>query len=171
MIMGLHRPDQLLVALHKSPAISWPLIGRAFSTHWDKLMASLPSPYLLWVILHWIRTISSYHVISLSVSTLLHTHHWLDLFWTWQMNSLWASIDLIDFLPQFLIHLLELSDKTQVRRLSSCLLLPGGLSSDFSQCQIYPSALGALVFFSGLMGLILHMHGGAGGIGYIRPHY
>ena len=30
-------------------------------------------------------------------------------------------------------------------RLSSCLLLPGSPSSDFSQCQIYTSALGALV--------------------------
>ena len=30
MIMGLHRPDKLLVALCPSPAISWPLIGRSF---------------------------------------------------------------------------------------------------------------------------------------------
>ena len=86
-----------MLALGPSPAISWPLIGRVFSAHWDKLMASLPSPYLLLVILRWIRTISSYPVISVSVSVVLHTYHWPDLPWTWQMNSLWASTDLIDF--------------------------------------------------------------------------
>ena len=51
MIMGLHRPDKFLVPLCPSPAISWPLIGRSFSAHWDKLMARLPSPYLLVVIM------------------------------------------------------------------------------------------------------------------------
>ena len=56
-------------------------------------------------------------------------------------------MDLIDFLPQSLIHLLELSDKTQVMWLSLCLLLPGSLSSDSSQYQIYTSALGALVVY------------------------
>ena len=50
MIMGLHRPDKLLVALCPSLAISWPLIGWSFSAHWDKIIASLPSPYLLVVI-------------------------------------------------------------------------------------------------------------------------
>ena len=69
MIMGLHRPDKLLVALCPSPAISRPLIGRSFSAHWDKIIASLPSPYLLVVIPRWIRTISSYHVISFCIHT------------------------------------------------------------------------------------------------------
>ena len=46
---------------------SWPLIGRSFYAHWDKLMASLPSPYLLVIILRWIRTISFYPVISFCI--------------------------------------------------------------------------------------------------------
>ena len=66
MIMGLHRPDELWVALCSRPAISWPLI---ISAHWDKLMASLPRPYLQVVILRWIRTISSYPVISCCIHT------------------------------------------------------------------------------------------------------
>ena len=69
MIMGLHRPDKLLVALCPSPTFSRPLIGRSFSAHWDKLILSLPSPYLLVVILRWIRTITSYHVISFCIHT------------------------------------------------------------------------------------------------------
>ena len=69
MIMGLHRPDKLLIALCLSPVISWPLIRRSFSAHWDKLMASLPSLYLLVVILRWIRTISSYPLISFCIHT------------------------------------------------------------------------------------------------------
>ena len=44
MIMGLYRPDKLLVAVCPGPAISWPLIGRSFSAHWDKLMARPPPP-------------------------------------------------------------------------------------------------------------------------------
>ena len=43
MIMGLYRPDKLLVAVCPGPPISWPLIGRSFSAHWDKLMASPPA--------------------------------------------------------------------------------------------------------------------------------
>ena len=66
MIMGLHRPDKLLVALCPSLAISRPLICRSFSAHWDKIIAS---PYLLVVIPRWIRTISSYHVISFCIHT------------------------------------------------------------------------------------------------------
>ena len=69
MIMGLHRPDKLLVALCPSLAISRPLIGRSFSAHWDKIITSLPSPYLLVVIPRWIRTISSYHVKSFCIHT------------------------------------------------------------------------------------------------------
>ena len=105
MIIGLPRPDKLLLALRPSPAMSWPLIGRVFSAHWDKLMASLPSLYLLLIILRWIRNISTYPVISLSVSALLHIYNYPGWHWTCQMNSFWASIDLIDFLPQSLIHL------------------------------------------------------------------
>ena len=33
MIMGLYRPEKLLVTLCPSPAISWRLIGRSFSAH------------------------------------------------------------------------------------------------------------------------------------------
>ena len=60
MIMDLHRPDKLLVALCPGSAISWPFISQSFSARWDKPMASLSSSYLLVVILRWIRTISSY---------------------------------------------------------------------------------------------------------------
>ena len=54
MIMGLYRPDKLLVAVCPGPAISWPLIGRSFSAHWDKLTEPLSEPTLLtyrWLVL------------------------------------------------------------------------------------------------------------------------
>ena len=99
MIMGLHRPDELLVALCSRPAISWPLIifcplGQTNGEPPQPVFTSGHPPL-------------NSHYKLLSCDILLHTHHWPDLPWTWQMNSLWASIDLIDFLPHYLIHLLE----------------------------------------------------------------
>ena len=80
MIMGLHRPDKLLVTLCPSLAISRPLIGRSFSAHWDKIIASLPSPggayldlvggghsapvYLLFVAVYWFLGRQGYFGVS-----------------------------------------------------------------------------------------------------------
>ena len=66
MIMGLRRPDELLVALCSRPAISWPLI---IFRPLGQTNGEPPQPVFTSGHPRWIRTISSYPVISSCIHT------------------------------------------------------------------------------------------------------